>query len=132
MNWVEREVRLALARATGAGAIPFVFCVKLKKVFGYDDALDAFGVHGVGGALGALLTGVFASNAINSAAHGWLLDGNPGQMLIQVYDVLGTFIYCGIVTWIILKIIDVVIGLRVSKEIEVEGLDINLHGEVVQ
>jgi len=122
----------ALIIGIAAGIVCYLSAVHMKKVFGYDDALDAFGVHGVGGALGALLTGVFASNAINSAAHGWLLDGNPGQMLIQVYDVLGTFIYCGIVTWIILKIIDVVIGLRVSKEIEVEGLDINLHGEVVQ
>ena len=59
----------------------------MKKVLGYDDALDAWGVHGVGGALGAMLTGVFASNAINSAAKGWLIDGNPGQMLIQFYDV---------------------------------------------
>jgi Amt family ammonium transporter len=115
-----------------AGVVCYLSAVHMKKVFGYDDALDAWGVHGVGGALGALLTGVFASNAINSAAHGWLIDGNPGQMLIQVYDVLGTFIYCAIVTFIILKIIDVVIGLRVSREVEVEGLDINLHGEVVQ
>ena len=104
----------------------------MKKVFGYDDALDAWGVHGVGGALGALLTGAFASNAINSTAHGWLIDGNPGQMLIQVYDVAGTFIYCAIATWIILKIIDAVIGLRVTKEIEQEGLDLALHGEAVQ
>jgi len=122
----------ALIIGIAAGIVCYLSAVHMKKVFGYDDALDAWGVHGVGGALGALLTGVFASNAINSAAHGWLLDGNPGQMLIQVYDILGTFIYCGIVTFIILKIIDVVIGLRVSKEVEVEGLDINLHGEVVQ
>jgi len=122
----------ALIIGIAAGIVCYLSAVHMKKVFGYDDALDAWGVHGVGGALGALLTGVFASNAINSAAHGWLIDGNAGQMLIQVYDILGTFIYCGIVTFIILKIIDVVIGLRVSKEVEVEGLDINLHGEVVQ
>jgi Amt family ammonium transporter len=122
----------ALIIGIAAGVVCYLSAVHMKKVFGYDDALDAWGVHGVGGALGALLTGVFASNAINSAAHGWLIDGNPGQMLIQVYDVLGTFIYCAIATFIILKVIDVVIGLRVSKEVEVEGLDINLHGEVVQ
>ncbi|HVZ13269.1 MAG TPA: ammonium transporter [Bauldia sp.] len=122
----------ALIIGIAAGIVCYLSAVHMKKVFGYDDALDAWGVHGVGGALGALLTGVFASNAINSVAHGWLLDGNPAQMLAQIYDILGTFIYCAIVTWIILKIIDVVIGLRVSKEVEVEGLDINLHGEVVQ
>jgi Amt family ammonium transporter len=114
-----------------AGVVCYTSAVHMKKLFGYDDALDAWGVHGVGGALGAILTGVFASNAINPIAKGWLIDGNPGQMLIQVYDVLGTFIYCAVATFIILKVIDVVIGLRVSKEVEVEGLDINLHGEVV-
>ena len=122
----------ALIIGLAAGVVCYLSAVHMKKIFGYDDALDAFGVHGVGGALGAMLTGVFASNAINSASHGWLIDGNPGQMLIQLYDVAGTFVYCLIATFIILKIIDVVIGIRVSKEIEVEGLDINLHGEVVQ
>ena len=80
---------------------------------------------------GAMLTGALANSAINSAGKGWLIDGNSGQMLIQLYDVLGTFIYCGIVTFIILKAIDMTIGLRVSKQVEVEGLDINLHGETV-
>jgi Amt family ammonium transporter len=122
----------ALIIGIAAGVVCYLSSVHMKKIFGYDDALDAFGVHGVGGALGALLTGAFASNAINSSSKGWLIDGNPGQMLIQFYDVAGTFIYCGIATWIILKILDAVIGLRVSKEVEVEGLDINLHGEVVQ
>jgi Amt family ammonium transporter len=122
----------ALIIGIAAGVVCYLSSVHMKKIFGYDDALDAFGVHGVGGALGAMLTGAFASNAINSASHGWLIDGNPGQMLIQFYDVAGTFVYCGVATFIILKIIDVVIGLRVSKEVEVEGLDINLHGEVVQ
>ena len=115
-----------------AGVVCFLSAVYMKKFFGYDDALDAFGVHGVGGALGAMLTGVFASNAINSAAKGWLIDGNIGQLLIQLYDVLGTLVWSGIGTFIILKLIDMTIGLRVSKEVEVEGLDINLHGETVQ
>jgi Amt family ammonium transporter len=122
----------ALIIGIAAGVVCYLSAVHLKRIFGYDDALDAFGVHGVGGALGAMLTGAFASNAINSVAHGWLIDGNPGQMWIQFLDVAGTFVYCAIATWIILKIIDAVIGLRVSKEVEVEGLDINLHGEVVQ
>ncbi len=92
----------------------------------------AWGVHGVGGALGAMMTGVFASNAINAAGEwGWLIDGNGHQMLIQFYDVAAVFVYCGIGTFIILKVIDMVIGLRVSPEVEVEGLDINLHGETV-
>lgn len=115
-----------------AGAVCFFSAVYMKKFFGYDDSLDAWGVHGVGGALGAILTGVFANSAINSAGKGWLYDANPGQVLIQLYDVLGTFIWSGVVTYIILKVIDATIGLRVSKEVEVEGLDINLHGETIQ
>jgi Amt family ammonium transporter len=122
----------ALIIGIAAGVVCYLASVHMKKVFGYDDALDAFGVHGVGGALGAMLTGAFASNAINSVSHGWLIDGNPGQMLIQFYDVAGTFVYCGIATFIILKIIDGLVGLRVPREVEVEGLDINLHGEVIQ
>ena len=122
----------ALIIGIAAGIVCFLSAVYMKKAFGYDDALDAWGVHGVGGALGAILTGVFASNAINSSAKGWLIDGNFGQMIIQVYDVLATFLWCGVVTFIILKVIDATIGLRVSKEVEIEGLDINLHGEVVQ
>jgi len=105
--------------------------VWVKRWIGYDDALDAWGVHGVGGALGAFLTGALAKNAINSAGKGWIFDGNGHQMLVQFYDVAGTFVYCAIGTFIILKLIDMVIGLRVSTEVEVEGLDINLHGETV-
>ncbi|MGC2409437.1 MAG: ammonium transporter [Methyloceanibacter sp.] len=122
----------ALIIGIAAGVVCYFASVHMKKVFGYDDALDVWGVHGVGGALGAMLTGAFASNAINSTSKGWLIDGNPGQMLIQFYDVAGTFLWCGIMTFIILKVIDIIIGLRVSQAVEVEGLDINLHGEVVQ
>ncbi len=114
-----------------AGAVCYTSSVWVKRMFGYDDALDCWGVHGVGGALGALLTGALASNAINSSSKGWLIDGNAHQMLIQFYDVAGTFVYCGVGTFVILKLIDMVIGLRVSRDVEVEGLDINLHGEVV-
>jgi Amt family ammonium transporter len=115
-----------------AGVVCYFAAVHVKKMFGYDDALDAFGVHAVGGALGAMLTGALASSAINPLGKGWLTDGNAHQMLIQFYDVAGTFVYCAIVTYIILKVIDLIIGLRVSQAVEVEGLDINLHGEVVQ
>jgi Amt family ammonium transporter len=121
----------ALIIGIAAGVVCYCSAVWLKKAIGYDDSLDAWGVHGVGGALGAMMTGAFASNAINSAGKGWLIDGNGHQMLIQFYDVAGVFVYCGIVTFIILKIIDMIVGLRVSPEVEVEGLDINLHGETV-
>ncbi|HEY2359050.1 MAG TPA: ammonia channel protein, partial [Phenylobacterium sp.] len=122
----------ALLIGIAAGIVCYISAVHVKKIFGYDDALDAWGVHGVGGALGALLTGVFASSAINSAGKGWIHDHNPGQMMLQLEDIGATFFYCGIMTFIILLAIKYTIGLRVSEEVEVEGLDINLHGEVVQ
>jgi Amt family ammonium transporter len=122
----------ALLIGLAAGVVCYISAVHVKKIFGYDDALDAWGVHGVGGALGALLTGVFASNAINSASKGWIHDHNPGQMILQFEDVGATFVYCAVVTFVILLVIKYTIGLRVSEEVEVEGLDINLHGEVVQ
>jgi len=122
----------ALAIGIAAGVVCFFSSVYMKKALGYDDSLDAFGVHGVGGALGAMLTGVFASSAINAAGKGWIFDGNIGQLGTQFVDVAAVFVYCGVVSFVILKIIDAVIGLRVSKEVEVEGLDINLHGETVQ
>jgi ammonium transporter, Amt family len=121
----------ALIIGIAAGVVCYISAVWVKKAIGYDDSLDAWGVHGVGGALGAMLTGAFAKNAINSSAKGWLTDGNGHQMLIQFYDVAAVFLYCGIVTFVILKVIDIIVGLRVSPEIEVEGLDINLHGETV-
>jgi Amt family ammonium transporter len=121
----------ALWVGIAAGVVCYLSAVWMKKLFGYDDALDCWGVHGVGGALGAMLTGVFASNAINSAGKGWLHDGNIGQLWIQFLDVAFVFVYCAIATFIILKVIDMIVGLRVSPEVEVEGLDINLHGEAI-
>ena len=121
----------ALIIGLAAGVVCYISAVWVKKAFGYDDSLDAWGVHGVGGALGALMTGMFAKKAINSAGSGWLTDGNGAQMLYQFIDVAVVFLYCAIGTFIILKAIDIVIGLRVSPEVEVEGLDINLHGESV-
>src|SRR5476651_2482304 len=121
----------ALIIGLSAGVVCYISAVWVKKIFGYDDSLDAWGVHGVGGALGAMMTGAFASNAINSLGKGWLIDGNGHQMLYQLIDVAAVFIYCAIGTFIILKIIDMIVGLRVSPEVEVEGLDINLHGESV-
>jgi Amt family ammonium transporter len=113
------------------GFVCYVSAVWVKHLIGYDDSLDAWGVHGVGGALGAFLTGVFASSAINPLGKGWLYDGNVGQLLIQLKDIGGVFVYSAVVSFVILKLIDLVIGLRVSAEVEVEGLDINLHGETV-
>jgi len=121
----------ALIIGVAAGVVCYISSVWVKKLLGYDDALDTWGVHGVGGALGAMMTGMYASNAINSTSHGWLIDGNFHQMLIQAEDVGAVFIFCGVGTFIILKVIDMVVGLRVSPEVEREGLDINLHGETV-
>jgi len=125
------DPRGALIIGLAAGIVCYLASVHVKKMFGYDDALDAWGVHGVGGALGAMLTGAFASNAINSAGKGWLIDGNAHQMLIQFYDVAAVFVYCAFATYVILKVIDMMVGLRVKRDVEIEGLDINLHGETV-
>jgi Amt family ammonium transporter len=123
----------ALIIGVAAGVVCYFAAVHVKKMLGfYDDALDCWGVHGVGGALGAIMTGMFASNKINSASKGWLLDGNFHQMWLQLIDVLAVFFYCGIVTFVILAVLKYTIGIRVSEDVEVEGLDINLHGEVVQ
>jgi len=99
-------------------------------MLGYDDALDAFGVHAVGGIVGALLTGVFAVEQYGGTAG--LLEGNPAQLLNQVYGIAIVIVYDVIVSLIILKVIDAIIGLRVTKEVEQEGLDLALHGEAVQ
>ena len=101
----------------------------LKQIFNYDDSLDAFGVHGIGGIIGALLTGVFALKEIGGTSG--LLEGNIGQVWIQVEGIVATIVYCAIATFIILKIVEGIMGLRVDEEAEVEGLDINLHGEIV-
>ena len=119
----------ALVIGLSAGVVCYLAAVQMKRRLGYDDSLDAGGVHGVGGALGAILTGVFANSAINPAGKGWLADGNFHQVLIQLYSVAATFAYCAIVTFLILKAIDATIGLRVSREAEIEGLDLHLHGE---
>jgi Amt family ammonium transporter len=114
----------------GAGAACYWGAVWLKPALGYDDSLDVFGVHGIGGIVGAILTGVFAVEAIGGVPG--LIEGNPGQVWTQIQGVLVTIVYCAIVSFVILKLIDVVIGLRVSRETEIGGLDLNLHGETVQ
>lgn len=94
-----------------------------------DDALDVFGVHGVGGIIGALATGIFASKAVNAAGNDGLLYGNPGLFVTQLIAVVVVAAYAAIVTFILLKIIDAVIGIRVSSDEELRGLDVSQHGE---
>jgi ammonium transporter, Amt family len=106
-----------------AGVVCFISATSLKHALGYDDSLDAFGVHGIGGIIGALLTGVFVSKEIS---------GVDGSLLIQAKGVAVTLIYGFVVSFVILKIIDLTIGLRVSEEQEREGLDISLHGESIE
>jgi Amt family ammonium transporter len=123
------------------GLIAGVFCywmvVKVKAVFGYDDSLDAFGVHGAGGTLGALLTGVFASSAVNpifkdaqgnTLASG-VLEGNAHQLVNQLVGVAISWVLAIVGTLVILKVVDMTIGLRVSEEEEIQGLDLSQHGE---
>ncbi|MBN2679415.1 MAG: ammonium transporter [Acidithiobacillaceae bacterium] len=119
----------ALWIGIAAGVICFWASVYLKNWMGYDDSLDAFGVHAMGGIVGALLTGVFAVKAIGGTAG--VLEGNTGQLLIQATGVGVTIVYDAIVSFIILKAIDWTLGLRVKEEQEREGLDITQHGEQV-
>jgi Amt family ammonium transporter len=120
----------ALVIGLAAGAICFFAASTLKNRLGYDDSLDAFGVHAVGGILGALLTGVFATKAVvgGDAAIGWV-DGNSGQIVTQLYGIGVTIAYDAIVSFVLLFAIDKTIGLRVSPEAERDGLDVALHGE---
>ena len=127
--------------ALGIGALAGVFCyfmvTRVKSKFGYDDSLDAFGVHGAGGTLGALLTGVFAARAINpifkdaqgSATAVGLIDGHPGQVLNQLVGVAIAWVLAVVGTLVILKVVDWAVGLRVAEEQEIQGLDLSQHGE---
>ena len=117
---------IVIGIASGLGC--FWGATTLKKKMGYDDSLDCFGVHGIGGIIGALLTGVFVSESLGGAG---LAEGMTmaGQLWIQLYAVLATIVYCAIVTFVILKVVDAIIGLRVDEDQETEGLDLALHGE---
>ena len=118
---------LWIGAAAGVGC--FFAATTVKRALGYDDSLDAFGVHAVGGIIGALLTGVFALKAVCGTSG--LLEGNPGQVLIQLEGIIATVVWTAVMTWVILIITNILVGVRVSQAAEVEGLDINLHGEVV-
>jgi Amt family ammonium transporter len=127
----------ALAIGLCAGVVCFLMVARVKAMFGYDDALDAFGVHGAGGTLGAVLTGVFATSAVNDGlkdAAGrplplGLVDGNGAQVMNQIIGCGIAWVLAIVGTLLILKICDLTVGLRVSKEQEIEGLDVSMHGE---
>jgi Amt family ammonium transporter len=112
-----------------AAGIACYYGVKLKSRFGFDDALDVIGVHGVGGTVGALLTGVFASTAVNAAGRNGLLHGNPMQVLLQLVGVLVTIAFSFTMSYVILKVIDRTIGVRADLESEQIGLDLTEHAE---
>ncbi len=118
----------ALVIGMAAGLLCYT-ALNAKTKFGYDDSLDAFGVHGVGGALGTVMAGLFASVSINAGGANGLLFGNPRQLAIQAGSVVFVAAYSFVVSLVLYKIIDAVIGLRVSKDDETEGLDISQHGE---
>jgi Amt family ammonium transporter len=117
----------ALVIGIASGVICFLCSTQLKRALGNDDSLDVFGVHAVGGIVGAILTGVFADVSLGGA--GLERETMAGQVWAQFIGVVFTVIYSGILSFIILKVVDAVIGLRVSEEDETQGLDISLHDE---
>jgi Amt family ammonium transporter len=126
---------LLIGLAGGIGC--FLMVTFVKGIFGYDDALDAFGVHGAGGTIGALLTGVFATQAINPIFHDaqnralpvGLIDGNGGQLGYQLVGIALAWTFALVGTIVILKVTDLVVGIRVKEDQETEGLDLTEHGE---
>jgi Amt family ammonium transporter len=122
----------ALLMGAAAGLVCYFACAKLKAMFKYDDSLDAFGVHGVGGTLGAILTGVFATRActdINNGLPIGLIEGESRVFIGQLVAVGVTWIFSLVVTFVLLKVLDMTMGLRVSQKDEVEGLDFSQHAE---
>jgi Amt family ammonium transporter len=127
----------ALVIGFAAGLVCFFMVTTVKSKFGYDDSLDAFGVHGIGGTLGAVLTGVFATNAVNNGLKDsagrvlplGLVDGNPGQVLNQIAGSAVAWVLAIAGSYLILKLCDLLIGVRADREQEIEGLDLSLHGE---
>ncbi|MBF0555194.1 MAG: ammonium transporter [Nitrospirae bacterium] len=118
----------AILIGAGAGVICYT-AVSLRPKFGYDDSLDVIGVHGVGGTWGAVATGLFATIAVNSAGKDGLFYGNPGLLLTQIIAIVSTYVFVFIASIILLKIVDMIVGLRVSEEDEANGLDLAVHGE---
>ncbi|MDR3746611.1 MAG: ammonia channel protein, partial [Acidobacteriota bacterium] len=120
-----------------AGVGCYLMVARVKAVLGYDDSLDAFGVHGVGGTIGALLTGVFATKLVNpifkdaqgNALPSGMMDGNFHQILNQLVGIVIAIVLAVVGTFVILKIVDLVLGVRISAENEIQGLDLTQHGE---
>jgi Amt family ammonium transporter len=154
MEWVHRGKPTTLGAASGAvaglvaitpasgfvgplsaiiiGALAGIICyggILIKSQLGYDDSLDVVGIHGLGGTWGALATGLFASTTINPDGADGLFFGNPGQLWPQFVSVIATMIFAFVMTFVILKLIDILIGLRVTDEEEIKGLDVSLHDE---
>ena len=123
------DITGAMAIGLGVSMICFIFVAVIKTRFGYDDSLDAFGVHGVGGMWGAIATGIFATKLVNPAGANGLLLGNFAQLKIQLIAVLITVLYSSIVTFLILQAIDAVMGVRVDEKEESMGLDLSQHHE---
>ncbi len=117
----------AIVVGLASGVLCFWAATSLKRALGYDDSLDAFGVHGIGGIVGALLTGIFAAESLGG--QGLSADSIGGQFVVQLIGVVFTIVYCGVLSFILLKIVDAIVGLRVSQDEETEGLDIALHDE---
>jgi Amt family ammonium transporter len=118
---------VAIGAAAGVGC--FFAATTLKRAFGYDDSLDVFGIHAIGGIIGAILTGVFAATVLGGSGFGGGNESVIAQVVAQCVGVAATIIYSGVMSFVILKILDAVMGLRVDEEQEVEGLDLALHDE---
>jgi ammonium transporter, Amt family len=118
----------ALAIGFGAGILCF-YGIRLKEALGADDSLDVVGVHGVGGTFGAIATGFLATKTVNALGNDGLLYGNPGQVWVQIEGVLATLVFCGVGSFILLKVVDALVGLRVDEEDEISGLDLSQHSE---
>ena len=118
---------LAIGAAAGVGC--FLASTKLKRILGYDDSLDVFGVHAVGGIIGAILTGVFCAQGLGGVGFGDGITGIGGQVWVQFIGVAATMVYSGIVSFVILKAVDATVGLRVADDEETEGLDLSQHDE---
>jgi Amt family ammonium transporter len=125
----------ALAMGIAAGIVCFLACTKLKSAFGYDDSLDAFGVHGVGGTLGAVLTGIFATRdvadpvLVSKGQPVGLVDGNVRLLVGQIVAAATTWVLAAVASFVILKVLDLTLGLRVRRDDEIQGLDLSQHGE---
>jgi len=118
----------AIVIGAAGGVLCFAAC-NLKARFGYDDSLDVVGIHCIGGVTGALLTGIFASKAVNAAGADGLLFGNPAQLVTQLIATVTTLVYCFVVAFVLLKIVDAIMGLRANEDDEFAGLDLSQHGE---